>query len=266
MDVWIEFRNASKFQAEGLFRNFFPAAEESDGVDLPTPTLFSASSMSTSTPVPEGPKPVSTSTDTSPATDAPKSLKDTLPSLESASALGSTPLTAARLSELAKIFADSIPEEEFSVAELQGCGSSSHQSTERLSDSCTDLLKNKARPEEAAFQASKWVIKEREMRERLAREKEEKEEKERLARDKRRKEREERKAKEGREKEEKARKEKEEADEKSSKKVEVEEKVHQEKDEEVRCFSQRLLILAHNVPGESLRSCIGGEGNKSNGC
>ncbi|TFK20759.1 P-loop containing nucleoside triphosphate hydrolase protein [Coprinopsis marcescibilis] len=30
MDVWIEFKNASKWQAEALFRNFFPAAEEED--------------------------------------------------------------------------------------------------------------------------------------------------------------------------------------------------------------------------------------------
>jgi mitochondrial chaperone BCS1 len=123
MDVWIEFRNASKFQAEGLFRNFFPAAEEIDDADMPTPSLFSTSSMSTSTLVPEAPESLPTPAATPPADDVPKSLKDTLPSLESASALGSNPLDAARLSELAKIFADSIPEEEFSVAELQGCES-----------------------------------------------------------------------------------------------------------------------------------------------
>jgi chaperone BCS1 len=121
MDVWIEFRNASKFQAEGLFRNFFPAAEDIDETDLPTPSLFSTSSMSASTLVPEAPDSLSTPAVTPPVDDTSKSLKDTLPSLESASALGSNPLDAARLAELARIFAESIPEEEFSVAELQGC-------------------------------------------------------------------------------------------------------------------------------------------------
>ena len=28
MDVWVEFKDASKWQAEALFRNFFPSAEE----------------------------------------------------------------------------------------------------------------------------------------------------------------------------------------------------------------------------------------------
>src|ERR1700728_3789155 len=30
MDVWIEFRNASKWQAEALFRNFFPSTDDDD--------------------------------------------------------------------------------------------------------------------------------------------------------------------------------------------------------------------------------------------
>lgn len=119
-------------------------------------------------------------------------------------------------------------------------------------DHWIDLLKNKARPEEAATQASKWVIKEREMRERLAREKEEREEKERLAKDKRRKEREEKKAKEEREKEDKSRNEKEEADEKARKeKAETEEKTRKEKEETVCCSFWCLFNIAHDVLGES---------------
>jgi chaperone BCS1 len=212
MDVWIEFRNASKHQAEGLFRNFFPAAEEIDA-EVPTQTLFATSGTPTPPTVPGTPAPSSTPTVSPPPfDDAPKSLKDTLPSLESASSLGTDPLDAARLAELAKIFADSIPDEEFSVAELQGY-----------------LLKNKARPEQAAAEAPKWVLKEREMRERLAREKDEKEEKERLLKEKRRKEREEKKAKEDREREDKARKEKEEAEEKEKARKEKEEKEEKEK-------------------------------------
>lgn len=38
-----------------------------------------------------------------------------------------------------------------------------------------DLLKNKSRPEEAARNAAEWVVSEREMRERLKREREQKE-------------------------------------------------------------------------------------------
>lgn len=63
-----------------------------------------------------------------------------------------------------------------------------------------DLLKNKARPEAAALNAPQWVVKERAMRERLAKEKEEKEEKERALREKRRREREEKRVKEQEEK------------------------------------------------------------------
>jgi chaperone BCS1 len=210
MDVWIEFRNASKHQAEGLFRNFFPAAEEFEDAP-PASSLFAAS-------IPTSPSsaalPTAASTLTSSATPAstpstegiPQSLKDTLPSLESATSVGAPSLDADRLAELAKIFAEAIPDEEFSVAELQGY-----------------LLKNKARPEEAASQAGQWVIKEREMREKLVREKEEKEEKERLIKEKRRKDREEKNAKDEKEKEEKARKEREETEEKARK--EKEEKV-----------------------------------------
>jgi mitochondrial chaperone BCS1 len=132
MDVWIEFRNASKHQAEGLFRNFFPAAEEFEDSGAPTPSLYAGSSASTSTAgtlAPATPSEVkteeaattTTTTSTTTTESEPKSLKDTLPSLESTSSLGSKLLDAARLAELAKIFADAIPSEEFSVAELQGC-------------------------------------------------------------------------------------------------------------------------------------------------
>src|SRR6185437_8611613 len=35
LDVWIEFRNASKWQSECLFRNFFPSADPSDIIISP---------------------------------------------------------------------------------------------------------------------------------------------------------------------------------------------------------------------------------------
>ncbi|KAG8811349.1 hypothetical protein FRC17_002513 [Serendipita sp. 399] len=228
MDVWIEFRNASKYQAEGLFRNFFPAAEEFEAESATTPpSLFSTSIHSTPIGTPGTESVASTpggsgggSGSFTPSA-APESLKDALPSLESASSLGTNLLDGARLAELAKVFAEAIPNEEFSVAELQGY-----------------LLKYKARPEEAARQAPQWVIKERELRERLAREKEEKEEKERKLKEKRRKEREEKKAKEEeekarKEKEEKEEKEKEKEKEKESKKEEEAKSKEDEKKEKV---------------------------------
>lgn len=211
MDVWVEFRNASKYQAEGLFRNFFPAHEddieikvESIPVDSDgTPSLSRTDSMISSAS-----SSATTSTGTStPSTKGALISQEAAPSLEHASPLDAERLTPARLSELAKLFADSIPEEEFSVAALQGY-----------------LLKNKTRPEAAALDAGKWVIAERELRERLAREKEERERKARLERERRRKEREERERKE---KEEKERKEKEEKE-----KAEAEEKEKAKKDAE----------------------------------
>ncbi|KAG8826498.1 hypothetical protein FRC19_008750, partial [Serendipita sp. 401] len=183
MDVWIEFRNASKYQAEGLFRNFFPAAEEFEAEHSTPPSLFSTSVHATPMSTPGTASPSNISNTSAPATpsvasssasgsftpsSAPESLKDALPSLESTSSLGTNLLDGARLATLSKVFADAIPNEEFSVAELQGF-----------------LLKYKARPEEAVRQASQWVVKERELRERLAREKEEKEEKERQSKEKR---------------------------------------------------------------------------------
>jgi len=81
------------------------------------------------------------------------------------------PLDAAKLAFLAKKFADGCPDEEFSVAALQGY-----------------LLKNKSNPEAAASEVGAWVLSERELRERLAREKEMREAKEKLEREKRRKE------------------------------------------------------------------------------
>lgn len=84
---------------------------------------------------------------------------------------------------LAKQFADGVPQEEFSVAALQGCELFFFYSWIRISFlmwSPTDLLKNKSQPEAAANGVGEWVIAEREMRERLKREKEEREEKERM--------------------------------------------------------------------------------------
>jgi mitochondrial chaperone BCS1 len=208
-------------QAEGLFRNFFPAHEddieittESTPVDPDSSPSLSRTDSMLSSPT--------SSAATSTGTSTPNSKSalishEVAPTLEHASPLDAERLTPARLSELAKLFADSIPEEEFSVAALQGY-----------------LLKNKSRPEAAALDAGKWVIAERELREKLAREKEERERKAREERERRRREREERERKEKEEKErkEKEEKEKTEAETKEKAKKEAEKaKSEPEKDE-----------------------------------
>jgi chaperone BCS1 len=149
--VWVEFRNASKWQSELLFRNFFPSAEAEEMIMTAEEALaFEQGLKDLSSP----------ETPSTPASSLPS---DTLFSPPPVEISYRAPLTAARLSELSKIFAESIPDDEFSVAALQGW-----------------LLKNKTKPESAALEAADWVKSEREMKERLAREKEERERKERL--------------------------------------------------------------------------------------
>ncbi|KAK7046024.1 hypothetical protein VNI00_007019 [Paramarasmius palmivorus] len=112
------------------------------------------------------------------------------------------PLDKETLGRLANKFAESIPEEEFSVAALQGY-----------------LLKNKSRPDAAADEAAAWVQSEREMKEKLKREKAKREEE----REKRRKEKAEKEKEEKRKKEE---------EEREKKRKEEEEKAKKEKEEE----------------------------------
>lgn len=155
MDVWIEFKNASKFQAEHLFRNFFPSADadlptaldseaDLESLEMPTPSspatsqlssLFSdaltglstASSRSGSLSPLSSPTPASHSR-RSESICSRAGTKSEVPEIPSAveehvAAVAHVvpPLSAARLAELAKQFADSIPDEGFSVAALQGC-------------------------------------------------------------------------------------------------------------------------------------------------
>ncbi|KAH9034637.1 P-loop containing nucleoside triphosphate hydrolase protein [Lactarius pseudohatsudake] len=137
MDVWVNFTNASKWQAEGIFKCFFPSR--------PSPTSPPSS--------PSSPDEASTS-------DA--SQKNPPGSRRKASAHAVPVLEEAEIAQLAKRFADTIPEGEMSVASLQGY-----------------LLKNKTRPRECVEEVSEWVQQEREARARLKREKEEREAKER---------------------------------------------------------------------------------------
>ncbi|EJD42258.1 P-loop containing nucleoside triphosphate hydrolase protein [Auricularia subglabra TFB-10046 SS5] len=249
MDVWVEFKNATKWQAEQLFRNFFPmdsppsssassASSEADaeftreeeeelvragvsalrfeatplGADgRPTPATMMGTPAGGFVNASYPPSPPSSASPVVPPSPSRSARSQPLTEEEARhrmKALGAAyppppmldypavpALDAQRLAELAAMFAAAIPDDEFSVAALQGY-----------------LLKNKSRPEAAAYEAAGWVQSERELRERLAREKEAKErrERERKAeeRERRRREDEDRR----REREEKERKEKEEKD------------------------------------------------------
>ncbi|KAF8989792.1 hypothetical protein BDQ17DRAFT_1393236 [Cyathus striatus] len=214
MDVWIEFKNASKWQAEALFRNFFPSAEEEEepideteleGINMnvearqsgkkfvavpPSPTtstpssgsLWSLASSATSllssrsgTPAPLTPAsevvcadPVDDDIKLDPKTQFGASNTAYLPPPPAASVIknrhSAPPLDKKTLSVLAKRFADGVPEEEFSVAALQGY-----------------LLRHKAQPEAASN--GSWIGLRR-----LKREKEAREVRERAAKEKRKKE------------------------------------------------------------------------------
>ncbi|KAG8214091.1 hypothetical protein J3R82DRAFT_10849 [Butyriboletus roseoflavus] len=197
MDVWIEFKNSSKWQAEALFRNFFPSTDKDDepiegdleGIELPSTPAPRSPSFHSSTLWSMSP---SFSSSTSSLASSTRNSQSPPESIAGSEAFGAKnqaylpppveehiaacqhsakPLDGDTLAQLAKKFADSIPDDEFSVAALQGY-----------------LLRNKSQPETAAEGAAAWVVSEREMRERLKKEKEAREFKEKLEREKRRKE------------------------------------------------------------------------------
>lgn len=118
MDVWVNFTYATKWQAEGIFKCFFPykAGESTDATDASQQNL----------PVPK------------------RKAKLNIPIL-----------SEEEISDFAKRFADAIPENELSVAGLQGY-----------------LLKNKTRPRECVDEVEQWVKEERVLREKLKKEKE----------------------------------------------------------------------------------------------
>ncbi|KAG8680639.1 hypothetical protein FRC08_016131, partial [Ceratobasidium sp. 394] len=176
MDVWVDFKNASRWQAEGIFKNFFPC-KPAPGSEAEKQAQEAAAAESA-----DPKRPVHRRRDT----------KHLVPLLE-----------ADEIAELAKRFAQNIPEDELSVASLQGY-----------------LLKNKTRPRECVDEVGAWIVKERETKAKLKREKEEKEKLEK----------EEAEAKEKKEKEEKEEKERKEREEKREKrKKEKQEQLEKER-------------------------------------
>ncbi|ELU44065.1 BCS1-like ATPase [Rhizoctonia solani AG-1 IA] len=128
MDVWVDFKNASRWQAEEIFKNFFPSKPPVTPEEEPTPE------------------------------EAEEAEKKRLANRRRDTRALVPLLDVEEISELAKRFAQHIPEDELSVASLQGY-----------------LLKNKTRPRECVDEVADWIIKERETKARLKREKEEKE-------------------------------------------------------------------------------------------
>ncbi|KAF8515922.1 P-loop containing nucleoside triphosphate hydrolase protein [Gautieria morchelliformis] len=124
MDVWVNFANATKWQAKGIFKCFFPYKPSSESTQIET----------ASTPT-----------------------EQNLPLPRRKSAIPTIPLLSEdELNDLAERFSAAIPEDELSVASLQGY-----------------LLKNKTRPRECVNEVQEWIIKERETRAKLKKEKEE---------------------------------------------------------------------------------------------
>jgi chaperone BCS1 len=91
MDVWVNFTHATKWQAEGIFKCFFPSKPASDPS---SPSDASTSSSSTPTDASQKNLPVPKR----------KAFKHAVPLLPEA-----------EISELAKRFAEAIPEDEMSV-------------------------------------------------------------------------------------------------------------------------------------------------------
>lgn len=147
MDVWIEFKNASKWQAEALFRNFFPSTDKDDepiegdleGIELPSTPAPRSPSFNSSTLWSMSPSFSSSSSSLASSTRNSQSPPESVTGSEAfgsknraylpppveehiaACQHSAKPLDGVKLAQLAKEFADSIPDDEFSVAALQGC-------------------------------------------------------------------------------------------------------------------------------------------------
>ncbi|KAI0364549.1 P-loop containing nucleoside triphosphate hydrolase protein [Pilatotrama ljubarskyi] len=147
MDVWVNFKHATKWQAEGIFKCFFPARPSSTAA---TSAPKSAADADASTAAKGAKHPADATSAANLAESKRKRAAHSVPLL-----------SEEEISDLARRFADAIPENELSVAALQGY-----------------LLRNKTRPRECVDEVAAWVVSEREMREKLKKEKEEREAKE----------------------------------------------------------------------------------------
>ncbi|KAG9051333.1 hypothetical protein FS837_009600 [Tulasnella sp. UAMH 9824] len=197
MDVKIHYKMSTQDQIVNLFKRFYPAQKE----EAPAASDKKARRISdlelTPPPTPSTLPADSTSTDPNPNSDtaSPKFAVDTTP-------IYPPRLPRATIDELAERFASLVPQNKFTVAELQGY-----------------LLTVKTRPYEAVDGVVKWMEEVEEERERMRKEKEEEEkrEEEEEKKEKEEKEKAEKKEKEDQEKAEKKAKEEQEKPEKKEK-------------------------------------------------
>lgn len=175
MDLHVEFKNASKYQARELFNRFYlptnTSAMEDDAEERDDETDSGYDSSSEKS----DPKPVQS--EESPERD--------LPFTGTTHTVRAPKMSRVRITKLAERFAEAIPDRECSMASLQGY-----------------LMAYKTRPVEAADEAKSWVESERADRIANASEKE-KERMEKEEREKKEKEEKEKKDREEKEKKEK---------------------------------------------------------------
>ncbi|KAI0072291.1 P-loop containing nucleoside triphosphate hydrolase protein [Panus rudis PR-1116 ss-1] len=152
MDLHIEFKLASKYQARELFKRFYLPSSSTKSTEEVIENLDDRADEADSTYGSEGsstpPSPSSpTSSSSAPLTEKPK--------ITGNSHLSRSPrLSQQQVQSLALRFADAIPEREFSMAALQGY-----------------LMGYKTRPVEAVNEASTWAEKELRSRKKSARQK-----------------------------------------------------------------------------------------------
>ncbi|KAL1693228.1 P-loop containing nucleoside triphosphate hydrolase protein [Schizophyllum commune] len=182
MDVWVEFKNASRPQAADFFRAFFVSKEDADARRLQEEAARAANdpdrieldgrrrrtdSQGTSSDEEYDidrhviAEPMSSQASHATARRRTQSLQtdeEDLPPSDVRNLWAPTTLPLAELDRLAEIFAAQLPEYEFSVADLQGY-----------------LLRHKSQPQRAARGLTEWVQEERARRERERLEKERKE-------------------------------------------------------------------------------------------
>jgi chaperone BCS1 len=135
MDVWVNFTNATKWQAEGIFKCFFPSRP-------------SASSSS----------PPSSDEASSPAEASDKNSPDSRRKASSAHAVPI--LEEAEIAQLAKRFADAIPEGEMSVRDNFLPAVVQYLISDAFGLQVASLqgylLKNKTRPRESVEEVTEW--------------------------------------------------------------------------------------------------------------
>jgi mitochondrial chaperone BCS1 len=147
MDVWINFTHATKWQAEGIFKCFFPTVPS-----VPAPEQATKEDNDTS------------------ATDA---SQKNLPGFRRKISKHAIPLLSeTEIAELAKRFGEAIPEDELSVSILNLFPVCQQLNSSQVASLQGYLLKNKTRPRECVDEVGAWILQERETRAKIKAEKE----------------------------------------------------------------------------------------------